>query len=198
MTNGPIIRLGYVQEKAKDFLQKYHPQNSLPIPIEEIVELQMNIGLNIVNGIKQLLDVDAFINREFSEIFIDEFSFKKYPARTRFSIAHEIGHLILHRGWYESCGPGNVDNYLEFLDRIDDETYQKIERQASTFAGLVLIPTKHLAEIIKQRVGKIPNNEEPELLAGIIQDLPAIFNVSEMPILWRLQDEGIVKRKRFF
>lgn len=196
--NGPIINLGYVQKEAQNFLQKYHPQNSLPIPIEEIVELQMGIGLNIVNGIKQLLDIDAFINQRFSEIFIDELSFKKYPARTRFSIAHEIGHLILHREWYESSGPGNVDNYLEFLDRIDDETYQKIERQASTFAGLILIPTKRLIEIIKQRVGKIPNNEEPELLAGIIQDLPAIFNVSEMPILWRLQDEEIIKRRRFF
>lgn len=196
--NRPVIRLEYVQKEAEDFLQKYHPQNSLPIPIEEIVELQMGIGLNIVNGIKQLLDIDAFINQRFSEIFIDELSFKKYPARTRFSIAHEIGHLILHREWYENSGPGNVDNYLEFLDRIDDETYQKIERQASTFAGLILIPTKHLTEIIKQRVGKIPNNEEPELLAGIIQDLPAVFNVSEMPILWRLQDEGIIKRKRFF
>ena len=131
-------------------------------------------------------------------MFIDDLSFKKYPARTRFSIAHEIGHLILHQGWYENNGPRDIDGYLEFLDQTNAETYKRIERQASTFAGLILIPTKHLTEIIKHRIGKLPINEEPELLAGIIQDLPVIFNVSEMPILWRLQDEGIIKRKRLF
>ena len=52
--NGPIIRLEDVQREAQNFLQKYHPKNTLPIPIEEIVELQMNIGLNVVGGIKQL------------------------------------------------------------------------------------------------------------------------------------------------
>jgi len=193
-----MIRLEQVQKEAKNFLKKYHPQNTLPIPIEDIVELKMNIGLNVVNGIKQLLGIDAFINNGFTEIFIDEFCFKKYPARTRFSIAHEIGHLVLHQEWYKHIGPKNVDDYLEFLDKINEEIYKKIERQASTFAGLVLIPTEYLIILVKERVGRVPNNEEPEVLVGLIQDLPTIFNVSEMPLLWRLQDERIIKRKNFY
>ncbi|MDP2873916.1 MAG: ImmA/IrrE family metallo-endopeptidase [bacterium] len=196
--NVPIIRLEDVHQEARTFLRKYHPQDTLPIPIEDIVELQMNIGLSVVNGIKQLLDIDAFINQRFTEIVVDAFSFEKYPARTRFSIAHEIGHFILHREWYEHNGPENIDNYLEFLDKMNDETYKRIERQANTFAGLVLIPTEHLTRLIKQRVGRLPNNEEPELLAGVIQDLPTIFNVSEMPLLWRLQDEKIIRRVAFY
>lgn len=196
--NELVIRLEHVQKEARIFLQKYHPKNTLPIPIEDIAELQMNIGLNVVKGIKQLLGIDAFINHEFTEIFIDEFSFEKYSARTRFSIAHEIGHFILHREWYKKNGPRNIDDYLEFLDKTSEEAYKKIERQASTFAGLVLIPTEHLIKLLKDRLGRIPNNEEPELLSGIIQDLPTIFNVSEMPILWRLQDEKIIKRKNFY
>lgn len=196
--NEPTINLGQVQKAAQEFLQKYHPKNTLPIPIEDIIELQMNIGLNVVNGIKQLLGIDAFINQNFSEIFIDSFSFEKYPARTRFSIAHEIGHLVLHRQWYENNGPKDIDKYLQFLDKIDEEIYKKIERQASTFAGLVLVPADHLLKIFKQRLGKVPVEEDPEFLRGIIQDLPNIFEISEMPMLWRLQDEKTIKRIPFY
>ena len=192
------IRLAGVNRAAEEFLQKYHPSLDLPIPIEEIVELRMGIGLNVVSGIKQLLDIDAFINRGFTEIFIDSFSFDKYIPRTRFSIAHEIGHVILHREWYEKNGPTDIEGYLNFIDRTNEENYKKIEIQASTFAGLVLIPTRKLIKLFVERLGKLPKEEEPELLGGIIQDLPTIFNVSERPILWRLQDEKIIKRTPFY
>lgn len=192
------IRLVDVIRTAEEFLQKYHPSLGLPIPIEDIIELKMGIGLNVVSGIKQLLDIDAFINRGFTEIFVDSFSFDKYVPRTRFSIAHEIGHSILHREWYEKNGPANIEEYFDFIDRIDEETYKKIEIQASTFAGLVLVPTKQLIGLFIERLGKLPKEEEPELLGGIIQDLPGIFNVSEKPLLWRLQDEKIIKRTPFY
>ena len=160
--------------------------------------LKMGIGLSVVSGIKELLDIDAFINRGFSEITIDSFSFEKYVPRTRFSIAHEIGHLILHREWYEKNGPKNADEYYEFTDHFNEDIYKKIEIQASTFAGLVLIPTKQLEELLVERLGKLPREEEPELLGGILHDLPTIFNVSDRPILWRLTDEKIIKRTPFY
>lgn len=192
------ITLKHVQGEAERFLKQYHPLNTLPVPIEDIVELQMKIGLNVVKGIKQLVDTDAFINREFNEIFVDEHSFEKFPARTRFSIAHEIGHLVLHKDWYEQNGPKNIEDYLKYVDALDEQTYKYIERQANTFAGLVLIPTEHLVKLMKKHLGRVPSEEEPELLSGIIQDLPTIFDVSEMPILWRLQDEKMIKRVSFY
>lgn len=192
------IRLVDVKKEAERFLQEYHSSLVLPIPIEEIVELKMGIGLSVVSGIKELLGIDAFINRDFSEIIVDSFSFEKYVARTRFSIAHEIGHLILHREWYEKNGPKNVEEYFGFTDHFDANIYKKIEIQASTFAGLVLIPTKRLTELLIERLGRLPEEEEPELLGGVLQDLPTIFNVSDRPLLWRLQDEKIIKRTPFY
>lgn len=194
----PEITLKHVQREAERFLKQYHPLNALPIPIEDIVELQMKIGLNVVKGIKQMVDTDAFINREFNEIFVDEHSFEKFPARTRFSIAHEIGHLVLHKDWYEQNGPKNIEDYLKYVGALDEQTYKYIERQANTFAGLVLIPTEHLVKLMKKHLGWVPSEEGPELLSGIIQDLPTIFDVSEMPILWRLQDEKMIKRVSFY
>lgn len=32
-----------IEAKVQEFLQEYHPDNTLPIPIEEIIDLKMGI-----------------------------------------------------------------------------------------------------------------------------------------------------------
>lgn len=147
----PNLRLIDVVYAANKFLNTYHPFLSLPIPIEEIVEQKMDIALFAVPGIKLLIGVDAFISSDFTQITIDEDCFVKYPERTRFSIAHEIGHLILHKDWYEKYGPKNLDDYLSSHDRMDGQIYKYIEIQAQTFAGLVLVPKNLLFKELKNR-----------------------------------------------
>lgn len=189
----PSLTYRDVVNAAENFLKTYHSSLRLPIPIEEIVELKMNIALIAVPGIKKLLGIDAFINSDFSQITIDETCFIKYPERTRFSVAHEIGHLILHKEWYEKTGPKNFEEYLTSHDTIDEQTYKFTEIQAQTFAGLVLVPKLILLDKLQKRLGRLPSMEAPEILAPIIQDLPDIFNVSDAVILRRLQKEKIIK-----
>ncbi len=193
MMQDPNLKLADVVKSAREFLSVYHPSLSLPIPIEEIVEQKMNIDLLVIPNIKSLLGIDAFINANFTQLTVDEFCFTRFPERTRFSIAHEIGHLVLHKKWYAECGPKDLSDYLDFPDKISDQTYRYIEIQAHTFAGLVLVPTSKLHEELKKRLGRIPSKEPPEILAPAIQDLPEVFHVSDMVILRRLQKENIVK-----
>lgn len=189
----PNLKLIDVVRAANKFLSTYHPSLSLPIPIEEIVEQKMDIALFAVPGIKSLIGVDAFISSDFTQITIDEDCFVKYAERTRFSIAHEIGHLILHKDWYEKYGPKNLDDYLSSHDRMDGQIYKYIEIQAQTFAGLVLVPKELLIIELKKKLGRVPSTEPPEILASAVIDLPEIFKVSDAVILRRLQNEGIVK-----
>ena len=190
---GPDLKFSDVLKAANNFLSSYHPSSSLPIPIEEIVEHKMNISLFAIPNIKPLLGIDAFISADFTQLTVDEDCFIKFPERTRFSIAHEIGHLVLHKEWYASHGPKNLADYLNFPDRIDNQAYKYIEIQAHTFAGLVLVPRKLLLEELRKRLGRIPAMESPEMLAAVVQDLPEIFKVSDAVILRRLQKEGIIK-----
>jgi Zn-dependent peptidase ImmA (M78 family)/transcriptional regulator with XRE-family HTH domain len=53
---------------------------------------------------------------------------RKSAVRRTFDLAHELGHLLLHR---------NID--MELLDKKD---YQQIEREANDFAAQFLIPEK--------------------------------------------------------
>lgn len=189
----PNLRLIDVVHAADKFLKVYHSSLSLPIPIEEIVEQKMDITLFAVPGIKSLIGIDAFISSDFTQITIDEDCFVKYPERTRFSIAHEVGHLILHKDWYEKYGPKNLEDYLSSHDRMDGGIYKYIEIQAQTFAGLVLVPKDLLLEELIKRLSRVPSMEPPEVLAPFIQDLPEIFKVSDAVILRRLQKEKIIK-----
>lgn len=190
---GPSITFQDVATAANKFLKTYHPSNELPIPIEEIVEIKMDISLYAIPGIKSLLGIDAFINSEFTQITVDEKSLITFTERTRFSIAHEIGHLILHQEWYKKHGPQNIDDYLTFHERIDVKSYKYIEIQAHTFAGLVLVPKDLLINQLKLRLGRVPNRENAEILIPVANDLLDIFQVSGDVILRRLQREGIVK-----
>ncbi len=190
---GPNLKLADVINAANDFLETYHPSFDLPIPIEEIVEHKMDIAIFAVPGIKSLIGIDAFINSDFSQITVDENCFVRFPERTRFSIAHEIGHLILHKNWYEKYGPKFFEDYLSSHDKADDQIYKFTEIQAQTFAGLVLVPTNLLLSELEKRLGRIPSLESPEVLAPVIQDLPDTFQVSDAVMLRRLQKENIVK-----
>ena len=190
---GSNLRLTDVESAADKFLKTYHSSLALPIPIEEIVERKMNIAIFAVPGIKSLIGVDAFISSDFTQITVDENYFVKFPERTRFSIAHEVGHLILHKEWYEKYGPRNFEDYLASHDRIDNQIYKYIEIQAHTFAGLVLVPKKTLFNELKSRLGRVPSLEAPEILAQVIQDFPEVYKVSDAVILRRLQKEKIIK-----
>ncbi|MDO8515046.1 MAG: ImmA/IrrE family metallo-endopeptidase [bacterium] len=188
----PNFRLIDIENAADNFLKSYNPNFNLPIPIEEIVELKLNITIVVVPGIKQLLGIDAFINSEFSQITIDERCYSNYPQRTRFSVAHEIGHFLLHKNWYEKFGPKTLDDYFEFHDNIDAETYKYIEIQASTFAGYLLVPRILLEKQLEEKIGRTPRNENPEILFSVLPDLADIFQVSGEVILRRLQRDRLI------
>lgn len=190
---GPKLNLQDVATAADKFLKTYHVPNKLPVPIEEIVEIKIGIALYAVPGIKPLLGIDAFISSDFTQITVDEKSLLKFPERTRFSIAHEMGHFILHQDWYKKYGPQNIDDYLTFHERIDVNSYKYIEIQAHTFAGLILVPKTELLIQLKLKLGRIPNLEAPEILIPVANDLLDIFQVSGDVMLRRLQREGIVK-----
>lgn len=187
------LTLADVNRKANEFLQKYNPSGNLPIPIEEIVELQMNVALVVVPGIKELLGIDAFISSDFSQITIDEYAYENYTERTKFSIAHEIGHSIMHAEWYKDHGPKNLDDYLTFHERINQESYKYLEIQANTFAGLVLVPTAPLITLLRTKLGRMPSNEDLSILLPVFQELLDVFRVSGDMLLYRMQREKLVK-----
>ncbi|WP_316807376.1 ImmA/IrrE family metallo-endopeptidase [Pedobacter agri] len=105
------------------------------------------------------------------------------PQRKRFTIAHELGHLILHQD------KGNL-----FMDSIlfrkTGEGYtkreEKIEREANYFAANILMPEKRVKAKLKNFVSDFFDD-------SIIDDLAKDFGVSVSAMNYRLINLGIIK-----
>jgi Zn-dependent peptidase ImmA (M78 family) len=58
----------------------------------------------------------------------------------RFSVAHEIGHLILHRGIFAGLKHASAREWFDYISAIPDVEYGWVEWQAYEFAGRLLVP----------------------------------------------------------
>ena len=138
-----------IAKHADGFLQKYHKSKSTPVPIEEIIDLDFNIDIIPVPGVQDLCDVEGFISPDFKAIYVDKYVYDNRPYRFRFTLAHEIGHLIIHKeklSQIEIDPTDAVNSWARFLDEIDSRDHSKIEYQGYTFGGLILVPPNNLLE----------------------------------------------------
>jgi Zn-dependent peptidase ImmA (M78 family) len=193
MNSFAIDRLSYKKlgEIADRFLLEFYPSRIPPVPIEEIAESKLNIEIVPIKRLKTDFDVEGCIDSTFKRIFIDFDIYINYENRSRFTIGHEIGHLILHRKIFDSLNISEPKDIFFLSTKLLEEDYRWLEYQAYTFAGHVLVP-KGLLEIeIQKRFDLIPKNVPAEILYSLVQDLANIFRVSGDVIFKRMQKEGV-------
>ena len=58
---------------AQEFLATHHPSGELPVPLEEIIEFDLELDIVPVPGLMTDLDVDAFITADLKEIRVDKY-----------------------------------------------------------------------------------------------------------------------------
>jgi Zn-dependent peptidase ImmA (M78 family) len=140
----PILSYEQINEAAEHFLKKYHSGNSLPIPIEEIIEFRFGMDIVSFPNLQAMFDVDGFMAGDMSCIYVDEFVYMNREGRYRFTLAHEIGHVALHKDMLEQIRPRSHEEWEDFISHVDNEAYEWLEWQAYAFGGLVLAPREHL------------------------------------------------------
>ena len=185
------IKIGNI---VNDFINTYHVSFSLPIPIEEIAEGKLGIEIIPVKNLRQQYDADGCLDSSLSRIFIDFDLYINNENRTRFTIAHEVGHLILHGKEFGELKIKTPEDIFKLSTGIADAEYGWLEYQAYTFAGHVLVPQTALVREIERRLGKIPAKKFlPEEIFPISQELLEIFKVSGEVLTRRLGKEGIIR-----
>jgi Zn-dependent peptidase ImmA (M78 family) len=172
--------------------------------------------IDIINeeGIETVLDAELLggelakydvLNRR---LFISS-SLSFDTPRWRFTLAHELGHIVLHREILESYkveelyDDEDVLRFKSVSNFIMDKELERMEIQANKFASLFLMPSIPLAcqfELWKKKTGFpykylfLDSNEwniadcEPAFI-----DLSAIFGVSKEAMKYRLIGMGFCK-----
>jgi len=140
----PFLSYRDLRRRAGDFLRTHHSAATIPVPIEEIVEFQYRIDIIPVPGLQDAFEVDGFIASDLKTITVDAFMQKRRPGRYRFTLAHEIAHVVLHRRIFLANRFRRVEDWKHFQREMDEADRRWLEWQAYAFAGLVLVPTEPL------------------------------------------------------
>ena len=170
-----------------------------PLEIDRIVEEELSLELIPVSGLRAAR-VSAFLKSDFSGIVVDltEFLEDRYQARMRFSIAHEVGHYIMHQELYKQFRIGSIKDYIDFVLSMNEGAYRSVEFQANWFAAVLLTPRAALvtefarAKVESKRMIPADYQNDPELsLLWIAPTVARKFGVSDEMIERRIREEGI-------
>ena len=169
--------ISLIERKARDIFERYG-EGYFPINVELIAK---NLGLEVksqdlgnnVSGVLFIKDGRGIIG--FNEI--ENISI----VRKRFTIAHEIGHYILHRH-----DQNLFVDHKEFkaMYRDSDSSKGEIiqEKEANAFAAAILMPKDMILKRLDKMTFDLGSDEEDS-----ISVLANEFNVSSQAMNFRLR-----------
>lgn len=142
-----------------------------PVPVESIARrLGAEIRYSPFEG-----DISGGVFRDGKRVIIGINSLH-HPNRQRFTIAHEIGHMVLHQG-----KEIHIDRTfrINFRDDVSSQAVDPEEIEANRFAAELLMPQSMLVRDLKGQKVDIENEEE-------IRRLATTYGVSVQALSFRL------------
>lgn len=150
--------------------------HSIPVPVERIArqlgaELRKSPLDDEISGMIYIKDGVPIIGVNALH----------HPNRQQFTIAHELGHLELHRGMLTEAV--HVDKQIRVLMRNQASSTgtEIMEIQANAFAAELLMPSRIFEELIGEAAFDI-DDEEP------LKALAKQFKVSKQAIEYRIRN----------
>ncbi|MBM3257978.1 MAG: ImmA/IrrE family metallo-endopeptidase [Candidatus Nealsonbacteria bacterium] len=182
-------------EKSVEIFRKNFWKDAIPVEIEDIIELKLKIRLVPIPGFLKLTNMDALITSDWKCVYVDnnEYLDDCRYNRLRFSLAHEIGHYVMHKQIYNNFGIKTINDYYKFYRDIPSQQYSYLECQANKFASYLLIPRKVLAlemekELKSKNDPRLKKIDRQILNSYLAKPLSKIFKVSEKALTIALED----------
>jgi hypothetical protein len=151
----PYLSYEDIRHAADTFLRQYHASGTVPVPIEEIIEFQLQIDIVPLPGLEEAYHIVGFTSHDLREISIDEYVYAHQPGRYRFTLAHEVGHRVLHAPLYAVQQFRSTDEWKQFIQRVPELEYKWLEWQANCFAGLVLVTRQTLVQTCDRAIVRV-------------------------------------------
>jgi len=163
--------LKYIEEQANRVLSE-HGFNKLPIDVKK---LSKKLGVNTESD-DLATDIAGIFVIKSDTPFI-RYNKSDNSQRQRFTIAHELGHLLLH----SKTTPLFIDKTQKIMYRnVESSTGElHMEREANAFAAAILMPEN----LVKEELNEIKKGD-------IISQLARKFNVSPQAMSFRLSNLG--------
>jgi Zn-dependent peptidase ImmA (M78 family) len=168
---------------VEDILQRFGIRNA-PVPVDRIAK---GLGAQLrFSPLDEKLSGMIYISDNTPIIGVNSLH---HPNRQRFSIAHEIGHLVLHR--HLISGKVHVDKEFKIQltslnrDEISALGTEGIEVEANNFAANLLMPEAWLRQALAGKPFDIDNE-------GPLDELAKKFRVSRQALEYRIRNLALV------
>jgi Zn-dependent peptidase ImmA (M78 family) len=169
------VRRKQVREIVESLLAQ-HKITRAPVPVGKIAkQLGIQIKLDKVDD-----DLSGFIVRDTGKRALIGANKSHHPNRQRFTIAHELGHYLLHAGHTVHLDEGRVAFTVNLRNSESSKGEDNDEREANLFAAELLMPAKFLREDLE--------GIELDLLEHdtFLADLAKKYSVSLQALTFRL------------
>lgn len=196
----PRLTWPQVRDKAEEFRAAYvTPIDLIPIPIVEIVELALKITPIPVFRLLEDIDIDGFLTKDLQSICIDQDLYEnpRKDNRLRFTFAHEIGHLVLHKSEIQMCRFRTSRTWKRFREDFEEDDLMWFELQAYEFAGRLLVPKGSLLSeihLLEPRIREFRARggiDEEQIIQAVARSINKKFAVSSDVIARRIKSERI-------
>jgi len=186
----PHVSYDQLRRNAEVFLTRFHASKRIPIPIEQIVEFELKLDIVPVPGLEEAFEIVGFTSSDLSEITVDEYVYESQANRYRFTLAHEAGPVVLHADLFKQQRFRRIDDWKDFVRTFPELDLSRLEWQAHSFAGLVLVPGDALERAVRDVIRQVKAqgvNHERDFANDLVVDVVATrFEVSTEVIQRRL------------
>ena len=202
MTGAPYLKYEAIGKRADEFLKKYHPGLELPVPIEKIVEFDLKLDIIPMPNLYKDHDIEGFITSDMTAIYVDNIQYEMYEQKYGFTLAHEVGHYVLHANCFRDAKWGSVEEYIKMRMGVDPRQLDWFETQGHWFAEQVLLPREKFLQVAHCVVDKnrtlikgIP--AEPKVIFEYLSNVIALpFNVSPGVVQCRISRRDVEDETR--
>jgi len=143
-----------IEIKVENFIKKYFIENyESPQEVDLITTFESGYLEKITNFSEDIQDlpnsIEALIDFNNKQIVLSDSTHENLInniPRAKFTLAHEIGHSILHNNYMN--GIIEDGGTIKYLNRGNIPSYKDSEWQANYFAGAFLMPYIHMERLI--------------------------------------------------
>lgn len=153
----PVLGWKEIATRARTFAEEYRlAQRQFPLDIEEIVECDLGMEIRLCSGVLEEFGSPAQIAPGDSHpiLTVDADQYRQQTSFYRYSVAHEIGHYVLHREWLQKVWQliDSVESWKQVIASRSEEDYKWIEGQAEEFASYLLAPESVFEPFLKEQI----------------------------------------------
>ncbi len=167
----------HIETNAAQLAEKYSDKNKTYVDVKLVAE---KLGLTVEpHDLGPNISGVLYIDKGKGTIGYNKF---ESPVRQRFTIAHEIGHFILHRLQSEIF----VDKKeFKVMYRAEHSVKgdAKQEREANAFAAALLMPKERLTKELQELSFDLGDDQD-----DAIQRLAELFKVSTQAMAYRISN----------